>query len=679
MNVLFVVLALLQSPSVTLTTPAAPVSAVLQQISDQTGARLSAPGEIGKELIAVRLDAVPLETVFEKLASATAGEWALVDGEHRLRRSKSVAAAWEKVAIERRTHAIRRSLDGIKEKLATLPKWNDQTAKELAKEAWLAQSQMTSGDSSSGFTAFRNAESRAPSGRTLQSILTHIDPKWLATIPAGGRVVLSDRPTKVQLALPKPALAELDGYFEAKSLWAKVAKAQFGDVEVIFQDGELSDPLPFPPLKYLVILERRFEGKHIECHLVAIGADGKVVGRGRAFLGLERGPTQEHLELLEKVRGMLPDGSRLDLSPLSAELARLAAVPDGNLGMTPAPPKLSEELKTFWTHPEANEILSLLPSELLIGCAEEANLNLIARLPDSTLDTALRASSTGSVEPVGWFEEALRNEELVVEIQEGWLTLRPSSVAAGRNADRQVLGKFVRSSLQAGQATLETCSELAAGIGGPRVNSFAAFALGIMRVPSDALFSSEWNALRLLGSLNGNQIEAASTSGLAVDKLNAAQGQLLGEIVFGASKLAREPPPGVNVDELRQSLNELYSAKSEPTESLAEGLLRSHMLLLRERNEERLFADATMDGMQIGMRAVSPRWVARFASDKTGETTLLGVKVGRLRELDFRVQLGGGLYRPMKLIEENPGRSPLGTIEELPEPWRSQVKQAMGG
>lgn len=350
------------SRHVNYTTVTVSMSKALADLSRLSGMEIHASPPVASEPIILRLDDVPIDAALKQIATTFEAQWerkktglVLTRPEELVRKTQAELDA--KAAI-----VIAAELAKKTKVIADMPAWDSAFANRLANQFGEMMKELEGEGVWTPQVGERHAAIRAklPTSRALARLMGLLDPKALASIRPGERIVFSSDPTPLQLPLPHDLSGVLDPYTAETAVWIEERKRvlpDYGKTGGSFHDGSDGLDQPSKPSTVLVTATRATDGG-LDFGLIIANATGHIVGQSQDSIG-----TFDYEAYRKQLDTRSPDPV-IKLSSES-EAIRQALIGyqnfDGNRPMKRLDPAIHQIL----VHPEQREPLSFAASEIL--------------------------------------------------------------------------------------------------------------------------------------------------------------------------------------------------------------------------------------------------------------------------------------------------------------------------
>lgn len=672
-----------QAPTMTFESPGITVKGFCAELSRQTGRNYVVRDEIQTDLLAIRVTNVPLDDLLKKVQLVERAKL-LFDGKtYTLRPDGAVRAQLKAERFALRIKAAKEA-QAYMSQFRRAKQLDDEEAKSLARKLSALEAREKELDESAtpnasvGVWVQKEDESlRLPIEQALLKMFLSIPAEDLAAIDSNGDAVWSTGPTPMEHALTFDSADLLGGIARDESVWHEAA----------------ANYLSSDATKYFS-RRRPDEGSYGQIALLRLSCSGS---RSGGFVLELTGFDRTGKKLLESVKSSrrqsyadelaaephAPDATKLELdtvalNPANAKLIRLwSAYPKEDeirkwtadkefLDLYFNPDRFDPASETF-----GRALLELAKargkqllvaesgadaSELPEGCIFKGKLNL------SEVEDSLSTNRDIGFLPSEYSSDAI------------WITLRPRDLddAVADDFSRSALGTFLRTARDKGVIGLMDVARFAADKPdsfGPRSNR-GLYALQPL-LPSVAglnlLRAGTWPLKCLLGRLDPNQIAVAQMpDGLSL--ASCTSGQL--ECAWNALRFAQLSYHGqTNV------------WRSYPTDGLPRGVPGGGVLHLSTEAGPSLRARIQHPGDWVEDQYLSPdELAARLARLRRGSPDsfpLVGVRPAKRISYVFRFVFPDDTTTSDELDDDSTTGPEVKSVDELPEPLRSQVKTAM--
>lgn len=207
--------------NVTLSWKAASAPKTIERLAKETGLDLGCAPALADEILLVHVKNVPVSTVLDRIATATNGFWEIKESRRFLRPKQS--------RVEGESYE-----DRLKLILAAQKMWREEAGRAVPDQDLLKGAEeyrkmsLEMQDSSvweradfmDRWTKVSKLEPRNSGGFDL---ISHLDPKLLAAIKPGERMVFCPRPNSLQQLLPESTAPVIAEFRRRYALWSSVA------------------------------------------------------------------------------------------------------------------------------------------------------------------------------------------------------------------------------------------------------------------------------------------------------------------------------------------------------------------------------------------------------------------------------------------------------------------------
>lgn len=658
----------------------APVPQLVADLAKASGVALFAPTVFKSDVVVLRVEKTPLKDVMARLADLCAAEWQTSGGGFQLVVSPEKRRAEQARERKLQIAGFDRALEKERKKMAALRPWGKDDAESVAIAlSEMLKSMSQPGDDGSRYQALQAVEARSPSGRAMTRILGSLDPRVLADLPDGDRVVFSTAPTRMQRPMPGSVISAMSGLAAEQNSWAaalaKLPKDPNQRPSMYSSSMESSQPYPDKVGKVLLAISKRgFPTGEASASLWLYVADPKGHTIVKTFGNLS--DPQSRVEPLKPK----PNEPKIEASPYAKAIM---GVMDGNHAMNqPLPAELRDKL----LNPEKFEPLALVTGDALVRVATSRHENLAALLPDYTIYVgafAARENFTASM-----FLQSFAMMGLVGAETNGWLEITPQAPTETRRerADRSVLGRFLRATVPAGRADLDALSTYAASIEGD-LNYSIGFGLIQALLPRSGDYT-DGQLLRFYGQLTPATRQALEGGQkLVVSSLGAPALETLRHMIYGSENGTLQPIYRPGVDSPESQADFYNGILHEPTEILGDGIPSDSTMEMPIQSETVLLAPAYVgsSGANYGARPMGAGEVAQMLLWKEKPEAMPGWQVdpdwdkhkfnlSTRRELHMHFTFADRCEMRRTLTDTKPSTSPAVPYDQLPADFRKQVK-----
>lgn len=574
------------NPKVTFTCRAETVNRALDDLGKIANVHLEAIPALEREVVVIAAKDVPLQDLLARIATATSGEWKPIDGGYRLLANAQQRAAEDRQALAERVAAIQAM---IKHGLAVTPKkpGNPTGTGGGAEDA-----------DDAGDAADFSEGMFGGGGRTMYQILALCDPKALAQVGPGQRLVFSTHPTKMQLAFTGSISNQVNAIVAEHNKNAKAPGTTAEQEDQIAQMPEfvrnmvnnMSKPIGAVSKALLVVTNTQmvvFGGGTAELKLY--DNQGKVAFTTSAQLNSPDPRIQKAME--EAMAKANPaSGSKAAPAspttttpvPLSEDSKQFLQALQAN-GTPQMSLKFPPELKAKLYRPDQYDPLAFIVTDEIFALANKLRKPMVACVPDAALSGLDYMGAEAPI--VENFERTLALKmPMAIAEDPQWLVIRPGKPTVSRSdrQDRPALTRLLQASLQKGAPSLDDVADYAMTSPSPMESGIGQIYV-FMLAPGAAMQGIgdmvSWEALRFYGSFDSAGRQALRNGGrIPFSGLNAYARTQVEQMVYGANaslELAGANPS--DADMIPSYLRAMMPGQGgdyqqEPTESLPNGL-----------------------------------------------------------------------------------------------------------
>ncbi|CAN5539124.1 hypothetical protein BH11ARM2_BH11ARM2_32700 [soil metagenome] len=667
-------LAVLVPVPVTVNFPATRLENALPMVAQAAGVPMATVPAMANEVLLVKAEGVPLETLMARIAQVTAGEWNFDGTTYRLVPSGAIRTAQERAEFTERAAGIQKSLEELL-KVPEPPKGGEKAPKSSA----------TMTVSTTGSAGFQ----MGGSNRTLAKIVANVGVPALASIRPGERVVFADRPNGSQRQLPSACASLLAQYVRdhnesVKGKDAELHGSEMDQMPDFVKKMVLSrvQPINNPAKTLLAVSSSPLTG--LQATLMFLNNEGGVQGQDEISLGGVGSMIARFQTLGKKEEKKETKATPVTYSA-DSEAMRKAVNVTSMASATETSIKLPAPVMAKIFHPETYDPLSFSASDEVTSVAKAEGKPVVALLPDSVL------SIVGSGETVEELEASWKGDgELKMEEKEGWLVLSPRRPAESRRTrvSRTDLAKLLVATQTKSFPSLDDAANYA--LGNPPVfdNGLSQmyFATFIPGLSINNPFQSPWEGLQIFARLNPVQ-RSSLAKGDGVP-FGAIAGPSLTKLLFGPMTRIEDgsAPAADPVTAAMEMFSSSGGADREPTEVMPQGVPSAGFLTATVRQEP--FATPVVEGMpKAAMATLGPDELAffRFFQEDKGFKEMAGFmpKLGKLRigqrtvwDLQFHVAQGK-VVRATLLDHRIDKSAPVVSSDALPADLQALVAKRL--
>jgi|GEM_PF-1770300 len=661
---------------VTYRSPGSAVSAVVAELSRTTGVRLEASPETAREVLAIRMAAVPFQEALAQIANAVDGTWKPEGEGYRLVRTPEQAEAEREAELRRDTAGYEAALGRIR-RSAKRHKTLTPAEVESVIVRFAAAAKRMSGDKSTDrdFEALSDYHEIIPARGALNAIAASFSAREMALLDRDAKIVYSSQSNRMQRPLSPSQNTLVASAARQHAVVAALAdrhrvELPNGDSVTISSDNEGPINRTAPVEKALVCVYPTPMERSITLDLSFFDGKKRLVSKATEKLVPEHPPAVPLQELIRRV----PAEETVPMPPF------LLAVKSPFAFGRQLGPEI-DRFRAVLLSPEQTDPLSLGVGEALIRVAEVRKVNLVASLADESLTTL---AGGGKTLKIVHLLQVLSGTYDIGE-KAGWLTLKPWRPVANRRhrGDRAAMGQLLRRVAQGPAITIEEQGDFANRVPLFVENPIVFELAGLLRNPVQNL-QSDWRTLRLYGRLTPSQRQQARAGGIPFASMTPAQLAVLNAMVFGSEPimLSEDGPEG----EIEFPFDSVYEEATEilPNGLSSQGVLRitqtQHEVVETEpvRVGETVYQGQVFAPEQLGaarFMATQPRPSMNGPSDgpvPNVQSVRLGVQ--RDYQFDFRFTPKISLARPIPGAREFAGT--FGPYEKLPDAFKRRADRA---
>ncbi|MEA2553399.1 MAG: hypothetical protein QOJ65_1575 [Fimbriimonadaceae bacterium] len=667
------------------TTIAVPLQRAMADISKQAGVGLFVQPELQDEIVVLRLKGVTTDEAMKKIAAVVGAEWRKAKDGYELSRSPDMATKLYDDAIAARAASLRSSVAAkLKQTQADQPMTPDRInriAAQLAK----SQGEHDTEIATLNYRELANLQQSVPDSRALWQMVAKLDPKLLARIELGQRVVVSNKPNSLQTEVSDDIASLGEQLFQDHNAFAdaflKFKKPKQGQTDEESPAGGPGDKMPAVPVRFTISLERQFFGDSISAQMLGFDADNNPVvfaSGNLEFMGDFGNVMADRAKLVRAAESE----PALTISPRSQAMLDFMkkAISGGGGSMQPA----TGELREFFLHPEETDPLGTLASEALIGMAEQRGANLVAYPDDTLFLVAMFAGQEGKLKPT-LIIQALTGlgpiSQMSLTEADGWMTVAPDDryQAYISRTNRAALGQYLRAFNENGFAPIAATAKLAESARGREFGVLSIFVPMMLSQEAVPQGRGNVNILKLYASLGQEQIDRLDGGqSIRFAELDKSQISLLRRYVYQSAESRYDVvSEGSKTSYLQQQ------ASQEPTESMPNGLPADGMLSLDVKKSTTYFVKVKADSFEYTspMDINSLAWTISL-KDHPEQSPGYHPKVesiapGEDRTLTFKLQLDPKRIVSAQLRESRKSGAGPYTLDNLPEDIKKELDKAI--
>ncbi|MBX3120001.1 MAG: hypothetical protein KF784_13125 [Fimbriimonadaceae bacterium] len=667
---------------VTYTNHGSSLKTVFDDVSAKTGTKLLASAQYHELPLVIDVRDVTLKELMDKVARVCHAEWKQDSNGWWLVKSPATEKREAEEHYKSMVKAYRQAIADKKKELAAAKPLTQQAADALADQI----NALLKSKEEINYIQQRSLQDRMPAAKLAKQIATLLTPEFYASVEKSRRIVLTQKPNRMQKQLPKEAEAAIKVYVEEQQQWMTSLKRYplpeirgfelpgFNvDAYMLIQDRYAPEEMPAKTI-VSVKLEAGYRGVMVEVFLVDAQGRTKRV-------------SSDHFLLVPRTRYIQPkplEGEKpFEFDEISGEFVDrvLKSYEDVDDAWIPPSKTLFDRL----TQPERYDPISLATGKLFCQFAASKSLQAVACLTDSwiSLPILARMGQTPSqiLARALWFG----GESKTVVEDEGWLlaTWDPFAFSGSVNVPlkRSVMGPILRQVASDGRIGLEAKARIVL-LTDEDLSPIAEIASTLIPQNLNDMMNMELRSqivLQLHGSLSESQrtsLEAGSD--LRLGQLTPYQQNLVHRLVYDDKEFNVTKPTPVDPN----APNRTWYDPPEPTEAFPNGL----------PSDLRISCKVTSGGsLKIRQNAhQSDRVVTQRYTYWMVANHLYGLESGNAlyaqmpfvgfqslddREYLYKIQLSSELSHTSRLTDSVPVSGWVKTFEELPEKVRNEVKK----
>ncbi len=671
-----------QGSTITVESPGITVAAFCDELSKQTGKTYTPLDEIRNDLLAIHLTNAPAEDVVKRLLFT---ERATIDFDGKTDNIRPDEAARAKLRAEElaeRIKKIKSTQDRVRGSLRSTPLDAEQSRQIAQKFTELTTKEKTADDANNqnaSVGAWLQKEDQAlrlPTGNALLRFFLSIPAEELAAVPPDTEAVWSTSPTATERPCPVDPQALLAGFRADQQTWNDESpKWLSGDAGKYIANTGHGGEKPVTLIRFELGGGR---GAQFVIQLTGFDADGKV-----EFEIVQETWTPKNMDDSAKWAAGAKDKEPTPmLAPFSRPTARL-------ISLWSAYPNAAElatwkgdsEFLNMFFNPDKFDPVAETFGRVVLELAKAKNEQLIASenvsmamlLPENSI--ARGKLNLATVEKSFEDQTAQKFTGLEFDPKDGWITIRPASMDTWRERefDRAALAKLYRTARDEHKLTLMDVAHFAAdqnqAFGPPSLRGVELLKIAVPDlVGYELLIGGDWPMKSFLGRLDETQITyAQQPNGLGLASCTAAQLEPL----VNTFRFARFNYKG---------LTDVWH--SYPTDAIPNGLPGNGVLNLSIDSGSALKARIGDPGDYVDTRFYSPeelgdRLVKKPEGRKWRSYNLLGVTPQNRQTYIFNFDFPEQTSLVEKLNDYIAVGKEVLSLDQLPEPLRSQAKSAM--
>ncbi len=676
--------------------PAKRISLALPEFGKAIGRNLEAGAYIKDEIITLRLKDADVETTLAKIADTFDATWKSEGNTMVLTRTNSQIRDEEHRERDHIAESMAYGLAAVKKQIAEAAQWNEDSANELARDVANYLKSFDPNHQDQNTWKRREAlEARGPFGSAAMRIVSELDPKELALVTPGHRVVWSSAPTSMQRAFPpriQPFLNQLGTRimtWHQASVKYDIGPRNTGPTSYslggIFT-GYRGDTNPkveslVPSTVLLTALSQGF-GSGLNLQLKLFDAKGRSIGDASRNLAA---PIDDFASEPAVGKGE-PNDTKIDPPEELMPLKEIFGGPE------PTNKKLPPLLVDRIMNPDRVEPLSIIGTPVLMKYAEATNQNLIGNMPDTMIASLISVMVPMRVS--NFRKSVLKGLETDVAENDGWMIAKPLFPIRARRSrcDRRTLKDYLALMASGVSADLDKRAFFALKMPDP-TESILPMMIG-MFVSGNRQFNisdGETDMLRFYGSLDAGQ-RSAITAGIPLARLTGQQIEIVLKLVYSnENSLGYSAPPSATGKPISRLAADAFLSGilREPTEALPNGLPPDGYVKLVERREgvvvpQTAGGNGPLGGSNKGMNAQEVAWTMLVQSrpdlypdmNPLPKNSFERVDYATRRSLAFEFQFTDSLSLSRSLNDLNiTGQKTA--WKDIPDSFRNTVETAL--
>jgi hypothetical protein len=576
------------------------VGAVLAELSKEAKITLKANSEASKEVVLISVNALPLKGLMDKIAFVTSCSWKQMGDGYTLEPSQSIRNREESEELANRALKTKKLVEAkvahlteAESKAAAKAKAADANKDKPAKKTDDGDSDGDEeSDSDEGFGAGMFGFGSGGDDKAITQLLSMVDPGQLAQVEGGSRLVwATNNATQMQIPINGDCGPVVQNWIAAhnESVPKDAASAMPDDANQPGMPKALMDMMKAkmarvtePVSKAIMVADRTPFMGTVQITLKAYSNDGKVLLSGQTQLD---STALEALKKMAEGKAAPPAASSgastpIEFSPASKELEGGTASMMGS-----SRSKLSPNLRAQLLHPEINDPLGFMATDMYLAVAKKKHRQLVADLPDEAYG---RGEGIGMTEPAKTVEEveaSISSREVVQASDDGeFLYLRPAKPAEDRihRTDRTALRTLLHAVEAKGLPSLDDIADFSLSSDDPMSSGmlmtyFALFSTGIGSGVMMNGGQTGWSLYRVYGSLDGTERQTLRSGGsVPFAAMNGAQQGYCAAYLFSSESSIEAEGANQSHDFFTRMMSRFMGGgadyKDEPTEVMPNGL-----------------------------------------------------------------------------------------------------------
>lgn len=613
------------------------VPVILKELSQQTGSKLTCSPELDNEVLVIRVDDVPLDSLLEKIAKVASARWVTTDDGRELQPDTKQQNEEARAHQARLEDSIQKALNKLNQQIARF----DREEKELA---------------GSGSDTRSHAQERL-----IIKLAQSIPAKVYASVDRGERLVFGTNPTDMQRPL------DLKDYQNLIEQWISynnerhhklAGRSDLPDIAMLEFMKLIGQPfVPLlveeTPAKALLVIENH-DG--LASRVVSLGFYSPEGDRVLSTT-LQLKSKSEQPQAEETIEPMAQDAKVLDRWSVAQELAQYDLfVPNDYMAMIKPP--ISRRAAEILMRADLYDPIALEGGDLLAFTSRELGKDLVACLPDREgTYSQQRMRAAGEKDQRSPTVRSVRlkygSSSFKATHEDGWWIITPSDPHLSRSIrfDRLAFAKLLQEGREHAVAPLSLIADYAADhpsfFDDFQLKS-RVYLLAPSLIPSaDFGFDPTWDSLELYGRLDDGQ-RSAFCAGRAIPLRSLSKKARVSaeKIFYGTpgqlqilTSAAFDPFIGANRGYVDGGMSKHLSL--EPTQVAPRGILDGELRALVSKEP---YVMEESDGHYGKPLGADDLVMLKFAM--TTQPTVEGMTTLQLKNLKVgeRLMIRGGVY-----------------------------------
>lgn len=657
------------------------VNEIVKQLAAKTGEKLEASGPITQQILLVKATQADPADLKAKIAEAAAATW-ITDGNRQiLKRLPKTDQDIFNDHVQSRLKSLSIELDKIKKQLET-----PFTAKNLALGlVQLGPEPQPTEDrtvATKYYVRQKQLFEQGPMARLVKRLVLACRPEDLARSGIYSRALFRSHPSKLQCAFDTAKYqAALQAYVKEQQAWIDAATGMdFGEDK----NGRMvSDP------RSQLRNEAVAQDFGLDVHrgdmagLFMVNLVGSPMSNGSRNVLAQSdfaGPERDFMNAAMNPTPPAKDDPLVELSPDSKEFQQ--RITGAYLSRTAGP--LTPRMRELILSPDRIDPLSLIVTDGFLAYGRKKQVNIVASLPDDSVNWVFFASREQPLR-IGEFIRTLTASGLMqLREDSGWTVATPQDRYESelKFTPRRAIANLMKTVDTRGTVDIRDYAKYAFDSGRISRTGLGDTYLALDdRSLLSALDRTDWQAMRLYGSLNQDQQKIVENGGnLPLNGFNAAQRAIVDRMVYKDE---------IHSETMRTDGSFMYGEEVvEPTERYADGVPATGVLAGRGKTTDIIAAYCkdpkgnirpsrpidiyTLATVEVQIKN-SPDAMQRY-----GLANLVGYAPGKSKTLILRLQLEPKVWLEslMTMYDFDKNATPV-TWDKLPEDTVSQIKTAI--